>query len=94
MFLRSDLLRMSTFGKRDRVTIIMDILKSARGSREGKRKTQILQSANLNYRQVNKYLYLLLANGFVFVDGENRIRITNKGIQFVKTLESLQITLR
>ena len=84
----------TAFGKRDRVTILMDILKSARRSREGKKKTQILQSANLNYHQVNKYLHLLMINGFVLIDGDARYRITDRGLQFVKTLENLNLTLK
>ncbi len=93
MFFRNPIL-MSTFGKRDRVTIIRDILETAKKSKVGKKKTQIIQSANLNYYQVNKYMHLLLLNGFVFMDGNDRYRITNKGLQFVKTLESLNITLK
>ena len=85
---------MSTFGKRDRVTILMDILKSAGGSKDGKKKTQILQSANLNYNQANKYLELLMVNGLVLVDNEDRYRITSRGLHFVQTLESLNLRLK
>ena len=82
------------FGKRDKVTIMIDILKTAKDSREGKRKTQIIQSANLNYYQVNKYLHLLMINGFILIDGANRYRVTDRGLRFVKTLESLNLTLK
>ncbi len=84
---------MSSFGKRDRVTILKDILEAARRSKEGRRKTQLIQSANLNYSQVTKYLNLLLVNGLV-ISCDNRYRITERGLNFVRTLESLNITLK
>jgi len=94
MFFRNPILNLSTFEKRDRVTIFMDILKSTRDSRKGKKKTQIIQSANLSHYQANKYLHLLLVNGLLFVDGEDRYRVTDRGAHFVKTLEALHLTLK
>jgi predicted transcriptional regulator len=84
---------MSSFGKRDRVTILKDILEAARRSKEGRRKTQLIQSANLNHNQVTKYLNLLLVNGLV-ISCDDKYRITERGLHFVKTLESLNITLK
>lgn len=84
---------MSDFKHRSRVTIIEDILRSAWGSRGGSRKTQIMQTANLNYYQANKYLRLLMVNGLLHVDNEDRYRITNRGLEFVKILESLHLKL-
>lgn len=92
MFIRNFVL-MSSFGKRDRVTILKDILEAARRSKEGRRKTQLIQTANLNHNQVTKYLNLLLVNGLV-ISCDDKYRITERGLHFVKTLESLNITLR
>ena len=88
------------FKYRDRVSIISDILKTVKGSsRKGKRKTQIMQSANLNYDQVNKYLALLISNGYIEAErSEIRrgpvYRATSKGLDFVKFLEAENLRLR
>ncbi len=83
----------SGFKHRSRVTIMKEILRSTRGSKKGSRKTQIMQSANLNYHQANKYLRLLMANNLLRVDGQNRYRITERGLELVKTLDSLKLNL-
>jgi predicted transcriptional regulator len=82
------------FKHRSRVIIIKDILKSTWSSKEGSKKTQIMQSANLNYHQVNKYLRLLMVNDLLYVDNEDRYRITDRGLEFVKLLDSLHLKLR
>jgi len=88
------------FKYRGRVSIIGDILKTVRDSSgKGKRKTQIMQSANLNYDQVNKYLAFLISNGYIKVErsemhGGPVYRATSKGLNFVKLLleaESLRL---
>lgn len=84
----------SGFKHRSRVTIIKDILRSTHGSRRGSKKTQIMQSANLNYYQANKYLRLLMINGLLHVDNEDRYRVTDRGLEFVEILESLHLELR
>ncbi|NIQ07533.1 MAG: hypothetical protein GWO20_17975, partial [Candidatus Korarchaeota archaeon] len=55
----------SQFKYRDRLTIIIDILKAIKNSKKGRRKTQIMQSANLNYAQMKKYLSYLLDCGMI-----------------------------
>ena len=88
------------FKYRDRVSIISDILTTVKNSsRKGKKKTQIMQSANLNYDQVNKYLALLINNGYIRAESSEVHRgpiytTTSKGLDFVKTLESENLTLR
>jgi len=85
---------MSTFRNRSRLTIFADILKTTKESREGKNKTDIMLSANLKYPQANKYLDLLLINGFLRLDTRDRYKITKKGLEFIRTLESLNLRLR
>jgi len=81
------------------VSIISDILRSVRDSTpKGKRKTQIMQSANLNYDQINKYLSFLLSNGYIEagrsdVHGGPVYRATSKGLNFVKFLEAENLRL-
>jgi len=82
------------FKYRDRISIISDILRTVTNtSGKGKRKTQIMQSANLNYDQVNKYLSFLINNGYIKIEhseiyGRPVYRATSKGLNFVKFLET------
>ena len=76
------------FKNRDRVTIIADILKSVSENGKGKRKTNIMQSANLNYPLVNKYLELLMRNGYVVLDDGRMYKPTSKGLKFLQNLET------
>jgi len=81
------------FQKRDRLTIIADILKSISYSKKGRRKTNIMQSANLSYDQFNKYLDLLIRNGYVIVEG--RIyKPTSRGLEFLETIEADYLKLK
>lgn len=91
----SDDLLFFIFKKRDRAAIIADILKSVNCGK-GKRKTNIMQSANLNFDQVNKYLDLLLRNGYVILADGYRYKPTSKGLRLVENLESdyLKIKIR
>jgi predicted transcriptional regulator len=77
----------NAFKYRDRTAIIGDILKSIRESKDGKKKTQIMQSANLNYIQFDKYMRYLLKCGFVSVTDKGRIDITVDGAKFLVFLE-------
>ena len=82
------------FKYRDRISIISDILKTVTNSSgKGKRKTQIMQSANLKNDQVNKYLSFLLSNGYIKIErselhGGSVYRATSKGLNFMKLLEA------
>jgi len=75
------------FKYRDRAEIINDILKTIRESRWGRKKTQIMQTANLNYIQMNKYLRYLISHGFLQVTDKGNITITEKGTRFLQFLE-------
>ena len=88
------------FKYRDRLSIISDILKTVKNSPgKGRRKTQIMQSANLNYDQVNKYLALLMSNGYIEAELSEMhegpvYKATSKGLNFVKILEAENLRLR
>jgi predicted transcriptional regulator len=75
------------FKYRDRTTIISDILKAVKRSKKGRKKTQIMQSANLNYIQTKKYLNYLTNCGFIVVTERQRYIITNKGSSFLQLIE-------
>lgn len=83
-----------SFKYRDRVTIISDILKSVSNSPTGKKKTQIMQSANLNYVQANRYIKLLVMNGFILITDMETYKITTKGLRFLQTIEQQKIRTR
>lgn len=82
---------LDAFKYRDRMTIISDILKSLKESRGGKRKTQIMQSANLNHVQLDKYLRYLLHNNMLKISEQGKIEITADGAKFLIFLEAGKI---
>jgi len=82
------------FKNRDRVTIIADILKLISQNGKGKRKTNIMQSANLNHALVNKYLDLLMRNGYVVLDNGCMYKPTSRGLRFLHNLETDILRLR
>jgi len=83
-----------SFKYRDRTTIVTDILKSISNSPFGKKKTQIMQSANLNYTQANRYIKLLIMNGFILITDTETYKITTKGLRFLQTVEQQKIRTR
>lgn len=85
-----------TFKKRDRATIIANILSSLSRNPRGKRKSNIIQSANLSNDMSNKYLDLLLLNGFVEVEDGVFYKPTAKGLKLLQSLdiEYLKIMMR
>lgn len=93
MFSWSHLLSAYLFAKRDRVSIIVAILESLQTKREGKRKTNIMQSANLSTDQVSKYLELLYLNGLIKKDG-NIYQVTRRGVEFLDVFENLNLKLK
>ena len=82
----------NSFKYRDRMTIVIDILKAVRNSGNGKRKTQIMQSANLNCAQMKRYLDYLTDRGLIRItDEESKFKITNKGFRFLSSLQIQEI---
>lgn len=82
---------LNAFKYRDRMAIISDILKTLKDSRGGKKKTQIMQSANLNYIQLDKYMRCLLHCGFLRFSDNGKIDITDEGAKFLLFLEVQRI---
>jgi predicted transcriptional regulator len=64
-----------------------DILKSVRSNYEGRKLTQIMQSANLNYVQTKKYLGYLNNCGYLVVTERETYVITEKGSRFLQMIE-------
>jgi len=85
---------MVTFRHRDRMAIFTEILRTTRDSREGKKKTNIMQSVHLNHPQANKYLNLLLTKDLICLDSEDRYKPTKKGLELIKNLESLDLSVK
>ena len=81
----------NSFKYRDRFTIVLDILKSIKKSREGLRKTQIMEKARLNYVQTKKYLNYLLSVGYIAVTEKNTYVITESGARLLALREIQQI---
>lgn len=79
------------FKYRDRMSIVGDILQSVKNSREGRKKTQIMQSANLNYIQTKKYISYLLDCGFLGITEKETYVITKKGSRFLQLVEVQRI---
>jgi len=71
-----------------------DIIKSVTGTQRGKRKTNIMQSANLSSDLVNKYLDVLLRNGFVVLAEGYMYKPTSKGLRFLQNLENDYLKLK
>jgi len=76
-----------TFKYRDRIAIMSDILKSVRDSTKGRKQTQIMQSANLNYIQTKKYLNYLTNMGLIVYTERRTYLITEKGSKFLLLME-------
>jgi predicted transcriptional regulator len=79
------------FKYRDRTTIVSDVLKTVKDSRRGMKKTQIMQSANLNYIQTKKYLNYMLNYGFLVVTERDIYVITEKGNRYLQLIEMYRI---
>jgi len=79
---------MSTFTRRDRLTIFAEILKTTEGSSNGENKTNIMRSVHLSYPQAIRYLNLLLINDLLRRDSDDRYKPTKKGLDFIRTLKS------
>lgn len=74
------------FKYRDRLTIIVDILRAVNECPQGKRKTCIMQTANLSTPQIEKYLNLLIITEALKVE-DSIYKSTEKGRRLAKDLE-------
>lgn len=92
----------SRFKYRDRSGIVVDILHTVGYDSKGKTKTSIMRNANLNFDQVNKYLDLLLIHDFIKAEAplassgqeKARYRLTGKGFELLRDLETLRVALK
>jgi predicted transcriptional regulator len=78
---------LGAFKYRDRTSIMTQILETVHTSRDGRKKTQIMQSANLNYLQTKKYLNYMMNCGFLIVTERETYIITEKGHKFLYSIE-------
>lgn len=75
------------FKYRDRAGIVCDILSNVQTHHDGRKKTQIMQSANLNYVQTRKYLNYMVTAGFLMVTQQETYLITPKGHKYLQMVE-------
>jgi predicted transcriptional regulator len=77
---------------RSRLEITCDILLFIKNEEEEAKPTHILYKANLSPDLLKKYLGKLMRDGLINrieKDGKARFKITEKGLKFLKTLDSL-----
>ena len=73
--------------RRSNIEIIADILRLSEAG-----KNEIMYSANMSYRQLQKYLNFLTQEGFIEVKPSNprpTYRVTKKGLRLLKNIDSL-----
>ena len=69
-------------GNRSRTEIVGNVLDAANG---GTSKTKIMYTAFLSYGQLKGYLSILIENNLIeYVDGDNKFKTTEKGLNFLK----------
>ena len=77
--------------RRSDVEIIADMLKVGEN---GAGKTEIMYSANMSYRQIQKYLGFLVANGFVdqmkMGNPSVTYQITDSGLRLLQLINSIK----
>ena len=70
-------------GNRSRTEIVASILDAA--NKGGETKTKIMYFAFLSYNQVKEYLSVLIENNLIeYLDGGNKFKTTEKGLNFLK----------
>ncbi len=73
---------------RSRTEIVSNILDAANG---GTTKTKIMYFAFLSYNQLNEYLSLLIENNLIeYLDGTNKFKTTEKGLNLLKIHNELE----
>ncbi len=76
--------------KRGRVDIIIDILEVAK---KGTSKTAIVSGANLNFQLAERYLVLLLENGFI-ENMQDKYVTTDKGKMILEKAKEINLQLK
>ncbi len=73
---------------RSRTEIVCNILDAANGG--GITKTKIMYTAFLSYAQLNEYLSILIENNLIeYLDGTQTFKITEKGLNYLKTYNEI-----
>jgi predicted transcriptional regulator len=78
--------------KRDKITIIYDILKILKESRRPLIKTRILYKSRLAHPQMKEYLNTLIKDQLIIQEND-KYNITEKGHDYVNWHEKCPITL-
>ena len=79
-------------GNRSRTEIVGSILDVANG---GATKTKIMYTAFLSYGQLKEYLSILIENNLVeYLDGANKFKTTEKGLNFLKMHNQIEELLQ
>ncbi|OGD45376.1 hypothetical protein A3K79_07385 [Candidatus Bathyarchaeota archaeon RBG_13_46_16b] len=81
-----------SFKYRDRGEIVCDILTTCKSSQEGRKKTQIMQSANLNYIQTRKYLGFMTNCGYISITQKETYVITAEGSKYLQMIQIQELT--
>jgi predicted transcriptional regulator len=81
-------LRVLRFLRRSYFEIIAEMLETAK---DGAKKTRIMYGCNLSYHQTKKLLNHLLKTGLLTVG--NSYHTTEKGLQFLRTFQTLELLL-
>ena len=79
-------------GNRSRTEIVGNILDAANG---GATKTKKIYGAFLSYSQLNEYLSILIENNLIeYLDGINKFKTTEKGLNFLKMHNQIEELLQ
>ena len=79
-------------GNRSRTEIVGNILDAAN---RGVSKTKIMYIAFLSYGQLKEYLSILIENNLIeYLDGDNKFKTTEKGLNFIKMHNQIEELLQ
>ena len=82
----------NAMGNRSRTEIVGNILDAANG---GTSKTKIMYTAFLSYGQLKEYLSILIENNLIeYLDGDNKFKTTEKGLNFLKMHNQIEELLQ
>lgn len=74
--------------RRSNIAVMADILRLGRAG-----KTEIMYSANMSYRQLQRYLEFLTQHGFIEImkvgNPVTTYKVNKKGFRLLKTIENL-----
>jgi len=77
---------------RSRTEIVCNILDAANGRAT---KTKIMYKAFLSYAQLKEYLSVLTENNLIeYIDGDNKFKTTEKGLNFLKMHNQIEELLQ